>query len=56
MREAAIAARGVSQRDDRRRMQVAVRCEELGANVELSVDLRFGQGGKPHADQPRQET
>ena len=41
MREAAIAACGVGQRDDRRRMQVAVRREELGADVELGVDLRF---------------
>ena len=54
MREAPVAAGGVRERNDRRGMQIAVRRQELGTDIELGVDTVLSNGGKAHADEARQ--
>src|SRR6188472_4562694 len=45
MRETTVAARRVGQRDDRRRMQVAIRREYLRAHGQLRLELLLADGG-----------
>ena len=54
MREAAVTARGVRERNDRCGMQISVRRQELGTDIELGIDSVLGNGGEAHTHEARE--